>query len=420
MNRPRDPSGPLPASLDIDPVRRRVRLSPTDSAFVQDPYPAYRAIRDACPVFWWVDYGHWCCAEAATVDALFRDRRFGREVTHLASRESLGWPPVPEHTRAFHALDALSMLEREPPAHTRLRRLVNRAFVSRAIDRLRPRIAALAEALIDAMPAAGTFDLLPAFAEPIPVAVIADLLGVPAEDAPRLLGWSHRMVAMYRPARSRADEDAAVAATLAFSAYLRGHLAVRRARPRDDLLSVLAQAGDEIDEAEAVANAVLLLNAGHEATVHAIGNAVATILGAGCDVAALFATPDGIAATVEETLRFEPPLHLFTRYALEPVSVAGVDLALGDRIGLLIGAADRDPARWPDPDRFDPGRAPAPHVAFGGGLHFCLGAPLARLELQVALPMLFARRPRLRLAEAPRFADRYHFRGLERLRVATG
>lgn len=403
----------LPASLSLDAARRRLRLSPADPAFVQDPYRAYAVVRAACPVFFWEDYGHWCCAEAATVDALFRDRRLGREAP--------GGPgPVPDPVKPFYDLDRLSMLEREPPAHTRLRRLVNRAFVSRAIARLRPRVSDLASALLEAMPADGTVDLLARFAEPIPVTIIAGLLGVPAADGDRLLDWSHRMVAMYRPNRSPADEDGAVAATAAFSAYLAAALAERRARPRDDLLSVLATAGEEISEAEAIANAVLLLNAGHEATVHAIGNAVAAILRSGRDPAALFRTPEATAAAVEEALRFDPPLHLFTRFALEPLSVGGVDLAVGDRIGLLIGAANRDPARWPDPDRFDPTRAPAAHVAFGGGLHFCLGAPLARLELEVALPLLFARHPGLRLAEAPRFANRYHFRSLERLSVVLG
>ncbi|WP_237477871.1 cytochrome P450 [Lichenibacterium dinghuense] len=400
----------LPPTLRIDAARARVRLSPTDPAFVADPYPSYRAIREACPLFVWEDYGHLCAADAATVDALFRDRRFGREAP--------GRPPPPEHTRPFHDLDALSMLEREPPAHTRLRRLVNRAFVSRAVERLRPRVEALADALLDAFPSSGPFDLLPLYAEPIPVALIAELLGVPGADAPHLLDWSHRMVAMYRPGRTRADEDAAVVAALGFSAYLRGHLAERRARPRDDLLTLLATApASEISEDEAAANAALLLNAGHEATVHALGLAAASVLGSGLDPRALFATPERTAATVEEALRFEPPLHLFTRTCLEPARVAGVDFAPGTTVGLLIGAADRDPARWPAPDRFDPFRAPAAHVAFGGGIHFCLGAPLARLELEVALPRLFARRPRLRLAGEPRFADRYHFRALEALEV---
>ncbi len=412
----------LPQSLAIDAHRRRVRLAPTDPAFVQNPYPAYRVIRQACPVFFWEDYGFWCCAGSTEVDALFRDRRFGREVTHILSREALGWPPLPDHTKPFYDLDSRSMLEREPPVHTRLRRLVNRAFVSRAVERLRPRVATLAHTPLDGFPAAGTaVDLVPAFAEPIPIAIIADLLGVPAADAPLLLGWSHRMVAMYRLGRTRDVQDAAVAATLDFSAYLRRHIAARRERPRDDLLSLLMTPGpdgEHLEEDEIVSNAVLLLNAGHEATVHAIGNAVATILGSVPNPGALFATPDRAAATVEEALRFEPPLHLFTRYALEPVQIAGASLAVGDRIGLVIGAANHDPARLPEPDRFDPTRAPVPHIAFGGGIHFCLGAPLARLELQEALPILFARLPGLRLAAPPHFADRYHFRGLKALQVA--
>ena len=411
----------LPDSLAIDAPGRRVRLAPTDPTFFQDPYPAYRVIRERCPVFFWEDYGFWCCAAMADVDALFRDRRFGRDVSGVASRETLGWPALPDHVRPFTDLDALSMLEREPPAHTRLRRVVQRAFVSRSIERLRPRVASLAHDFVDRFPAAGAFDLLRAFAEPVPVTIIAELLGAPAEDAPRLLDWSHRMVAMYRLDRNRAVEDAAVAATLEFSAYLRSALACRRVRPKEDLLSLLAFAapdGEALSEDEIVSNAVLLLNAGHEATVHAIGNAVANILASGLDRGSLFATPDRTAATIDETLRFDPPLHLFTRYALEPVALHGVELAIGDRIGLLIGAANRDAAVFPDAERFDPLRSPAPHVAFGAGIHFCIGAPLARLELQVALPILFERRPGLRLAEPPQFADRFHFRGLRVLRVA--
>ena len=401
----------LPHSLTIDATRRRVRLAPSDATFFRDPYPAYRAIREACPLFVWEDYGHWCAAAFADVDALFRDRRFGREAPEPV--------PVPDHTRAFHDLDRLSMLEREPPDHTRLRRLVNRAFVSRAIARLEPGVATLSHGLIERLPTDGPFDLLPAFAEPIPVRVIADLLGVPGEDAPALLDWSHRMVAMYRLDRTRAAEEAAVAATREFSAYLRRHLAERRRHPREDLLSLLATAGpDQLSEDEAVANAILLLNAGHEATVHAIGNAVAAILGSGLDPAAMFATPERTAATVEEALRFDPPLHLFIRYALEPVEFAGIRFSKGERVGLLLGAANRDPATFPDPDLFDPARPPGAHLAFGGGLHFCLGAPLARLELRIALPILFARLPRLRLAAMPGAADRYHFKGYETLRVA--
>ncbi len=399
-----------------------MRLSPSDPAFFRDPYPAYRAIRDACPVFFWEDYGFWCFARHADVGALFRDRRFGREVTQVASRAVLGWPDPPEHVKPFYDFEARSMLEREPPAHTRLRRLVNRAFVSRSIERLRPRIEALAHDLVDRFEGRGAVDLLPAFAEPIPVAIIAALLGVPADMAPRLLAWSHRMVAMYQFGRTVATEHAAVEATAQFGAYIRATLAERRRHPGEDILTLLLRAeasGDALTEDELVTNAILLLNAGHEATVHAIGNGTAATLAAGLSPRELFATPERTAATVEELLRFDPPLHLFTRYALERVDIAGATLDVGDRVGLLIGAAARDPDTYPDPDRLDPGRAsPAPHVAFGAGIHFCVGAPLARLELEAALPILFARLPNLRLLEPPRFADRYHFHGLESLRVA--
>jgi cytochrome P450 len=411
---------PLPDTLSIDAAARRVRLSPADASFFRNPYPAYRAIREACPVFFWEDYDLWCFAGYAAVDALFRDRRFGRDVSHVASREQLGWPAIPDHVKPFYAFEARSMLECEPPVHTRLRTLVNRAFVSRTVERLRPRVEALAHRLIDAFAHQGEVDLLPAFATPIPVTIIAEMLGVPVEAAPQLIDWSHRMVAMYQFGRSHATELDAVEATLQFSAFMRAHVAERRRSPGDDILSLLLQAeaaGDRLSEDELITTAILLLNAGHEATVHAIGNGVASILAEGLDPKKLFATPESTAATIEELLRFDPPLHSFTRYALQPVEIAGLSLKLGDQVGLLIGAANRDPAAYPAPDRLDPGRTGPPHVSFGGGIHFCIGAPLARLELQVALPILFARLPALRFAEPPRYADRYHFHGLEALRL---
>lgn len=371
-------------------------------------------------VFFWEEYRMWCFAGHAEVGALFRDRRFGREVLHVASRAELGWPEIPAHLQPFTDVEAHSMLEREPPVHTRLRTLVNRAFVSRTVERLRPRVEALAHALIDGFAADGEVDLLPAFAEVIPVTIIAELLGVPVRHAPQLLDWSHRMVAMYQFNRSPAVEDAAVAATVAFAGFVRAVVRERRSAPGEDLISLLIAAeasGGRLSEDELVSTAILLLNASHEATVHAIGNGVAALLQARLDPAPLFATPERTAATVEELLRFDPPLHLFTRYALEPVEIAGVSLKRGDQVALLIGAANRDPAVYADPDRLDPERAGVPHVAFGAGIHFCVGAPLARLELQVALPILFARLPGLRLAEPPRVADRYHFHGLDSLRV---
>ena len=415
---------PLASILRLGPLRldvgtRRLALAPRDPAFYSDPYRAYATLHAHAPVAYWEELGMWCFFAHADVDRLLRDRRFGREVLHVASRAELGLPEPAAHTRDFDAVDAHSMLEREPPAHTRLRSLVSRAFVPRRVEGLRPAVAAMVRALADAFPD-GPFDLLEAYATPIPVRVIARLLGVPEAVAPRLLDWSHRMVRMYAYGRTRAVEDDANAAAAEFSAYVRGVIAERRAAPGDDLLSALAAAterADRLSDDELVSTTILLLNAGHEATVHAIGNAVRVILEQGADPAALFAGEAAAAHTVEEVLRFAPPLHFFARWVLEDTEAGGIRLTKGERIGLVLGATGRDPRANPEADRFDPTRAAPAHTAFGAGIHYCLGAPLARLELQVALSVLFARWPRLALAEPPRVCDSYPFHGLERLMV---
>ena len=404
----------------IDAATRRVSIDASDPAFYQDPYATFQAVRAVAPVFFWEELGMWCLTSYEAVNAVFRDRRFGREILHVATRDELGWPPPAEHLRLFHEVDNLAMIAREPPVHTRLRTLVNRAFVSRQIERLRPRVAALAHPLIDGFEDAGEAELIARYATPIPVTIIAELLGVPAAEAPRLVDWSHCMVAMYTPGRNRAMEDAAVAATRDFVAFLRTLVAERRAGPRDDLVSHLIAAeaaGDRLSEDELIAGTIQLLNAGHEATVHSIGNAVKAILESGAPPRELFATDASAAAAIEESLRFDPPLHFFDRYALEPLEVEGVRLEKGEKIGLLLAAANRDPARWPEPDRFDPARPLLPNIAFGAGIHFCIGAPLARLELQVALPILFQRLPALRLAAPPRYRNSWHFHGLEALQT---
>ena len=387
--------------------------------FVQDPYPFYHKVRAGGPVFRWQQYGHLCAAGYDDVNRLLRDRRFGRQVLHAASRAALGWPDPDPALADFHAVERLSLLELEPPDHTRLRGLITRAFVSRQVERLRPRIEVLAAELIDGF-GGGEVDLLTAFATPIPVQVIADLLGIDATMAPQLLDWSHRMVAMYQFRRSAAEVTSATIAAREFAAFIRSEIDKSRKSPREDLLSQMvsgASDGARMTEAEIVSTAILLLNAGHEASVHAIGNGVKAILESGLDPVVLFATPASTVATIEETLRFDPPLHMFTRYALEDLEIGGVPMKVGDTIGLMLAAANRDPARYPDPDRFDPTRDASGHTSFGAGIHFCLGAPLARLEFEIAMPMLFARLPQLRLAEPPVYRDTYHFHGLERLLV---
>lgn len=401
-------------AMSYDPASRHLSLSPRDPAFVQDPYAAYGALADGGHgLVFWTEYGHWCARSHALVSGLLRDRRFGRE--------PIAPPLDAPHLAPWRAVEAASMLEREPPVHTRLRALVTRAFVARRVEELRPRIRALAGMLISAFEDEPEVDLLSAFATPIPVTVIAELLGVPVERAPDLLAWSHAMVAMYQFGRTREIEDAAVAATEAFVAMLGELIAHRRKSPADDLLTHLIGAehgGERLSESEVIGTAILLLNAGHEATVHTIGNAVAGLLARGRNTAALFATPERTEATIEEALRHDPPLHLFTRFAYADVEIEGVRLARGDKVGLLLGAANRDPLRFPNPDAFDPDRANAgQHVSFGAGIHFCVGAPLARLELQEALATLFARLPDLAPSEAPVYADTFHFHGLKRLMV---
>jgi cytochrome P450 len=406
--------------LRLDPVARRLSLNPRDPQFYQNPYVAYARILEECPTVFWEELGLWCFFAHDAVNQLLRDRRFGREILHVATREQLGWPAATPHTRDFDAIDAHSMLEREPPVHTRLRGLVSRAFVSRRVEGLRPAIERMAHALIDTFPDT-PFDLIAHYATPIPVRLIAQMLGVPEAMAPQLLQWSHAMVAMYGVGRTFEVEQQANAAAGEFGAFIRATVAARRLAPGNDLLSALIEAeeqGDRLTEAELVSTAILLLNAGHEATVHALGNAVHTVLRLQVDLREALASDEVMAQVVEEALRFTPPLHLFKRYALQDVEVQGIHLQQGEQIALMLGATGRDPRVNAHADHFDPARTACAHTSFGAGIHFCVGAPLARLELQCALRVLFTRCPQLVLAEEPPVLDSWHFHGLERLMVS--
>ena len=383
--------------------------SPTEPGFVQNPYPFYEVARAAGPLFHWAEYDLTCIGNWAAVNAILRDRRFGREAPPEKA------PAIPDHLKPFYAVEAHSMLELEPPRHTRLRSLVLRAFTTRRIAALAPEIRTLSHQLIDDLPS-GDFDFLQHFGQKLPVIIIARLLGVPEAMAPDLLAWSNAMVGMYMAGRTRATEDRAVAATEAFVAFMRAYVDERRARPADDLITHLIaaeEAGERLTTDELITTCILLLNAGHEATVHTFGNGVKTLLETATPPDCL--TPDTIESTLEEILRFDPALHLFTRWAYEDVEVMGQTFSRGEQVGLLLAAANRDPGPWDDPGTFNPRRPVKPLATFGAGLHFCVGAPLARLELQIALPILFQRLPGLTLAEPPQYADVYHFHGLKRL-----
>ncbi len=386
--------------------------SPTDPDFVQDPYAFYDKCRNIKSVQFWHDYNMLSAFSHATVSVLFKDRRLGREIP-----PELAVSP-PAHLAPFYAVESHSMLELEAPRHTRLRSLVMRAFTSRRIQTLGPDITALSHQLIDQFPDA-PFDLLPAFATQLPVIIIARLLGVPESMADQLLKWSNAMVAMYQASRSLQTEHAAAQAASDFADFIRSYVDEKRHTPGDDLLTELIAAeqdGEKLSTDELISTCILLLNAGHEATVHTIGNSVKTLLQTNTPHTAL--APDRIAATAEELIRFDPPLHMFTRYAYEEVEVAGHTLKRGDQIALLLGSANRDPAMWHDPHIFNPDRPIKTNMAFGAGRHFCVGAPLARLELQIALPILFSRCPQLCLTQTPQYANTYHFHGLAQLMVS--
>jgi cytochrome P450 len=387
------------------------RQDPTATDFVQNPYPFYDVIRADGDLGYWEDYKRICAVSHRAVSALLRDRRFGREVPPEMAQ------PIPAHLKDFYAIEAHSMLELEPPTHTRLRKLVLRAFTSRRIQELAPEIETLSHELVAKLPKDQPFDLLRDFAQPLPIIVICRLLGVPEEMAQQLLQWSNDMVAMYQARRDRAIEDRANRAAAEFIAFLTGYVNERRAKPGDDLITSLIAAeedGEKLSTQELIATCVLLLNAGHEATVHTIGNGVKTLLENGTRISA-----DTAETCIEEVLRYDPPLHMFTRYAYEEVEVFGHTFQRGDEVALMLGAANRDPAVWQAPDRFDPLRPIQTNTSFGAGLHFCVGAPLARLEMQIALPILFDALPGLKLVEPPRYANLYHFHGLEALRVSA-
>jgi cytochrome P450 len=385
-------------------------LDLSDPAVVADPYPQLAALRAASPLAWHSGMQTWLATGHAEAGAVLRDRRLGRIFRERTPRGD--WD-------TFNWLHADSILDSEPPKHTRLRRLVAGAFGRGHVQRLAPRIEQLAAGLLADLPAE-RFDVLKGYAEPLPVLVIAELLGVPEADRHHLRPWSQAIVRMYEVDRTPADEAEARAAAVEFAAYVEALAAERAKTPGQDLLTDLVQARDGSDRLSAhelVATAVLLLNAGHEASVNGFGNGLHSWLTAPDRPVVDVGDAAAVGRLVEEFLRHDSPLHLFERTAKEPAEVAGVVLEPGDTVAALLGAANRDPAVFSDPDRFDPTREPNPHLAFGAGIHFCIGAPLARLELEISLRTLLSRFPNLEVVEAVR-RPTFVLRGFERLVVS--
>ncbi len=396
----------------------RVDLDLEDPEFVRDPYPTLAQWRDQGPVVWHEGLGMHLACSLDSANAVLRAKSLGRI---WVDREP------DDLWRTFNWLHSDSILESEPPKHTRLRAIVAGAFARGRIERLRPAIEEIADDLLDAaeqrQAETGSFDLIEDYAEPLPVAVIAELLGVPADRRDDLRTWSQRIVRMYDYRRTEQDEVLARSAADEFAAFM-GELAQeRRLAPGDDLLTHLAQVeaeGERLSERELVATAVLLLNAGHEASVNGFGNGVVSLFDHPDQLARLAASPEELSGTaIEEMLRFDSPLQLFERTATADTEVAGVRLRAGQKVAALLGAANRDPAAFADVDTFVVDRSPNAHIAFGAGIHFCLGAPLARLELGVTVPRLLARMPALHAAGEPTRRDTFVLRGYTHVPVAA-
>lgn len=403
------------------PSPRDVGFDPGDPSFIADPYPVLRELRARYPVLWDETTRQWVVTRHADVDRLLRDRRLGRSYLHVATHEEFGRTAPPDWHEPFTTLNGNGMLDREPPDHTRLRRLVLHAFTPRVVERLRPRVQAIVDGLLDEIVGAGEVDLIAAYAEPLPVTVIAELLGIPDRDRHRLRPWSHDICLMYELDPPETSARTAVAASRDFSDYLRDLARHRRRHPGDDLISALAGAtdgGDVLTEDELIGTCALLLNAGHEASVNGAGLGWWSLFRNPEALARFRDDPDAVAATaIDELLRYDTPLTLFERWVLEDVEVAGMTIPRGAEIALQFASANRDETVFDAPDRLDLARHPNPHVSFSAGIHYCLGAPLARMELQIAFASLLRRAPDIELVEAPTWKPTYVLRGLTELRV---
>jgi hypothetical protein len=398
-------------------------FAPSDPAFVRDPYPVFDRLRREAPIAHDEATDHWLVSRYADVNAILRDRRFGRTYRHVATDLEMGRTPAPEWHAPFWRLIEAGILDMEGEDHRRVRRLVSAAFTSSYVESLRPRVQGAVDTLVAPLAGAGEVDLLPTVAEPLPVTIIAEMLGIPESDRHLLRPWSADICTMYELDPSPEAQRDAVRASEEFASYLRALARERRAHPGEDLISQLAlivEEGERLTEDELVGTCVLLLNAGHEATVNS------TLLGWWT----LFRHPDALARlradhgllprAIEELLRYDTPLPMFERWVLEPFELHGVQVPRGAELGLLFASANRDPERFEAPDQLRWDRDPNPHLTFGAGIHFCLGAPLGRMELQASFRALLERFPRMEVAREPVWKRGFVIRGLEGLRVRLG
>ncbi len=396
-------------------------FNPLDPAFRIDPYPTYARLRAEAPVHK-TEFGALVFSRYDDCLALLRDPRSssdGRNST--AYKEAIEQGTVDSE---MLIMEEPSFLFLDPPNHTRLRGLVNKAFTPRVVERLRPRIQARVDELLDAVAEQGSLEVIEDLAYPLPVVVICELLGVPVEDQATFREWSRQAARSLDPEEALPPEvqEQRRNVTESFRNYFRDLIAERRESPQDDLISALIAAEDEgnkLSEQELLSTCILLLIAGHETTVNVIGNGTLALLRHPDQLAKLRDDPSLAQNAVEEVLRYDPPVQFTGRIALEEMEVGGATLQKGQQSVILLAAANRDAAQFPDPDRFDITREGNQHIAFSFGIHFCLGAPLARVEGEIALSTLVRRFDNLALqTEAPEYKENIVLRGLAALPVS--
>ena len=393
-------------------------VSFVDPEFIADPYPGLATLRAHGKPVWSDELGVFLAATHKDANQVLRTRSLGR----------IFQPKQPEDQwNTFNYLHSDSILDSEPPKHTRLRSLVTKAFNPKKIDSLRPTVSTIVDSLLDELEDAfstGNADLIHHFAEPLPVKVIASLLGFPPEDEHLLRPWSQAIVKMYEVSPSDSDQAEAKKAADEFASYVERLMLERKENPGTDLISDLAQVedgGDRLSTTELIATCVLLLNAGHEASVNGLGNGMVQALKRPDQMALLRTNPREVAPTaIEEFLRFDSPLHLFERTATSDTEVGGVTVKEGQKIAALIGSANRDETVFDNSDQMNLTRDPNPHIGFGAGIHFCIGAPLARMEMSVALPKLMERFPGLDLAGDPISRGTFVLRGWADVPISAG
>jgi cytochrome P450 len=389
----------------------------SDPSFVENPYPGLKELRQAGKPVWHEELGIFLAAGYNDANAVLRTKTLGRIFT----------PKEPESQwHEFNWLHSDSLLDSEPPKHTRLRSLVGKAFSRSRIESLRPEVERIANNLLDEaenkLSSNGNFDLIADYAEPLPVKVIAALLGFPDRDEHLLRPWSQSIVKMYEVSPSLEAQEEAKQAAHEFAEYVRDLMKERKTSPGADLISELAvveEAGEKLNAQELIATCVLLLNAGHEASVNGFGNGMVATFERPDQLELLRKDPRGIADTaIEEFLRFDAPLHLFERTATADTEIGGVLVKEGQKIASLLGSANRDETIFDRADELDLTREHNPHIGFGAGIHFCLGAPLSRIEMGASLPLLFERFPNLILVETPKRRPTFVLRGYESIPVA--